>query len=578
MEDISCICKNPQAQSIEIFFQMLSGRMNLSVKARKYIFYMYLLLFGSCTREMVPLLLGSADQSVLRLSSNGKCNYIDAKAIDNFISNRLKCKEILKITIKNRILYKLTPNGYKNLSKFLSSQKMTEGIDASYLKWCVTDACNLVCKNSVHSSVAGIIFIHIAFKCSLAVSDFRLNTPLDQHGNIRTGLFDQSLNRFRSDAYLLIYRPCMQEFFFENDMGTERVDAITAKLERYFALIFSAERDLCSSCIHFTIGDYHVNKEHTDLHIPSKYTLQIYKACVNVLLATAGVRENIPVKPDKIIELINEVSANSGTVQCNILTEIKKYVSEISSICPELADVYSCFDKTRILKAVSYYKKHDCGVYHLNSYSSYLKRREKIFEYCRTVPDMSMLVKRGLRITSSDNCSNATDFMLSYPNLNHEIVNEYMKFIDNHIQEFSYRGKYTDIRDDNNPINKTKFQGSLGEYENIIFFQTDNTFYPFANCYSLHHYKGSFKYSFENISNDISARMRIERYLNDGAPVIPFLQIFIVYSDDIYSLKYVDYLKENYSIFTHEKTYIRLERLSYTSSVTTGNKNGGNYE
>lgn len=569
MEKMICKSKSPQSQSMEIFSMMLSGKINLSVRARKYIFYMYLLLFGSCTREMVPLLLGTADQSGLNLSSGCESNCMDTKTTDNFISNRLKSKDILKITVNNRILYELAPSGYKDISKFISGQNMIVGIDDSYLKWCISGSSGIVRRNSVHSSVAGIIFVHIASKCNFTVSDFRLNTPLDQHGNIRTGLFDQSLNRFRSDVYLLLDRPCRQEFFFENDMGTERKEAIVTKLERYFALIFSAERDLCRSCIHFTIGDYHINNMCADIQIPSKYTLQVYRACVNVLLTAAGIKENKSVKPNETIELINKINYNYGTFQCSILTEIKNYVSEINSIYPEFSDIFSCFDRTKVIKAVSCCRTADCGLYQFNPDIAYLKRREKIFECCRTVPDISILVKRGIRITSSDNCSNAIDFMLSYPHLGNKGINKYMELMEDHIQKYSYRGKYTDIHD-KSIIDKKINQGSFGEYENVVFFQTGNTFYPFANCYTLHHYKGSFKYSFEYISNDISARMRIERYLNDGAPAIPFLQIFIVYTDDIYSLNYINYLKKNYSILTNKSTHVRFEQLSYMNLDNNG--------
>ncbi len=444
---------NPQTQSIEIFSLMLSGEIKLSVKARKYVFYMYLLLFGSCTREMVPLLLGAADKS--NHSSGCKINYTDAKMTDNFISNRLKSKDILRMTVKNRILYKLTPKGYKELSNFLSGQQKVEGMGSTYIKWCDTDACGVICKNSVHSSAVGIIFIHIALRCSFTATDFKLNTPLDQHGNIRTGMFDQSKNRFRSDAYLKLCQPCRQEFFFENDMGTEREDAVAAKLERYAALIFSAERDLCRTSVHFTVGDYHTNKGYMNLRTPSKYTMQVYRSCVNVLLAAAGINTNMPVSTDK-----------------------------------------------------------------------------------------------------------TTDFLLSYPNLRHGGINAYMKLIEKHIHGFSYRGKYTEIHD-SDLITERIIQSSLKEYDNICFFQAGVTYYPFANCYSLHHNKGSFRYSFENISNDISARMRIERYLNDGAPDIPFLQIFVVYSDDIYSLKYVESLKTDYGIPADRQTNIHFEQLQY---------------
>lgn len=53
-------------------------------------------------------------------------------------------------------------------------------------------------------------------------------------------------------------------------------------------------------------------------------------------------------------------------------------------------------------------------------------------------------------------------------------------------------------------------------------------------------------YSLENISDDISARMRIERYFYDSAPDIPFLRIYIVYSGDAYSLEYMEFLKSEY--------------------------------
>lgn len=43
--------------------------------------------------------------------------------------------------------------------------------------------------------------------------------------------------------------------------------------------------------------------------------------------------------------------------------------------------------------------------------------------------------------------------------------------------------------------------------------------------------------------------------------------IFIVYSDDIYSLKYVESLKANYSILLHRQTNVHFEQLQYMDLI-----------
>lgn len=444
---------NPKTRGLGIFLSMLSGNVKLPVKGRKYIFYMFLMLFGSCTREMVPLLLEMADRAI---SHAARKLYIcgdegvRSRTVDDFISYRLRKGSIIRAVIKGRILYSLSPAGYRELSEFLSLPLM-EIHTGRQGAWHQEDMSRAAKNYSVHSSTVGIVFLQMAGKCRISVGDFSLNTPVDLHGSIRGKSFDQSPNRFRSDAHLLISRPYGIEFFFENDMGTERGAAVVAKMERYFTFIFSAERSLDSSCVHFTIGDYHGYGE--------------------------GVRPG-----------------RSGK------------------------------DTRR----------------------AYSARREKIFGWCRNAPDISMLVKRGLRITAGDNCSDGTDFIYSYPFLAMDGIGVYEQSVREHIVSYTYRGKYTDIVD-SNMTDGNLCHGRDAEYSNIRFFQAGGTFYPFANCRVLHDVKGSFTYSFENISDDISARMRIERYLGDGAPDIPFLRIYVVHSDDPYSLEYVEGLKSEYN-------------------------------
>lgn len=542
----SSFYKKPKALGLEIFLHMLSGNMRLPAKGRKYIFYMYLMLFGSCTREMVPLLLEAAGRAVSDappLSAHacgGAC--IGSKAVDDFISYRLRKGSIIKTVIRKRILYSLSPAGGRELSEFLSSSYAASYIGRQYAGWYPGESCKTVKNHSVHSSTVGIAFLHMAGRCRIGVGDFALNTPIDHHGSIRGETFDQAPNRFRSDARLLISSPCRLEFFFENDMGTERMEAVGAKMERYFALIFSKERSLDNSCVHFTIGDYHEKGIKQGIRIPGRNKLQVYRSCVSVLLSAAGMAGvNCPSDAGSVIALLNRANEDHGTEEGNILPEIIEYLSGVRGICPASTDIYSYFDRARLLKMAPAGRAARSETQEKGAGRAYLARREKIFDWCRDAPDISMLVKRGLRITASDNCSDGTDFIHSYPSLSAYGVRVYEKPVREHILSYAYRGKYTDISG-NNP-----YSDDAAAYGNIRFFQAGGTFYPFANCRVLHDEKGSFMYSFENISDDISARMRIERYFNDGAPDIPFLRIYIVYSGDAYSLEYIGFLKSGYS-------------------------------
>lgn len=394
---------------------------------------------------------------------------------------------------------------------------------------------------SVHSSTVGIVFLQMAGKCRISVGDFALDTSVGLHGSIRGKTFDQSPNRFRSDAYLLINHPCRLEFFFENDMGTERGAAVVAKMERYFTFIFSTERSFDSLCVHFTIGDYRGHEERQDIRIPGKNRMQVYRSCVSVLLTVAYMAGGAcSSEVGDIIALLNRISVESSTPGEEILSEIIEYLLVVKSVCPDFTDIYSYIDRTRILKNVSAGVGVRPGILGKVTGQAYTARREKIFGWCRNAPEISMLVKRGLRITAGDNCSDGTDFIYSYPILAMDGIGAYERTVREHIESFSYRGKYTDIAD-------SRMTCHGAEYSNIRFFQAGGTFYPFANCRVLHDVKGSFTYSFENISDDISARMRIERYLGDGAPDIPFLRIYVVYLGDVYSLEYVEGLKSGYS-------------------------------
>lgn len=537
--------KKPKALGLGLFLLMLSGDIKLPAKGRKYIFYMYLMLFGSCTREMVPLLLEAAGRAVSNASplSGHACGGVGiiSKTVDDFISYRLRKGSIIKTVIRGRILYSLSSAGCRELSGFLSSPYIAPYIDGQYAGWYPGDTCKNVKNHSVHSSTVGIVFLHMAGRCRIGVGDFALNTPINPHGSIRGDTFDQSPNRFRSDARLFTISPCRLEFFFENDMGTERMDAVGVKMERYFALIFSAERSLDSSCVHFTLGDYHEDSVKQGIRIPGKNKLQVYRSCVSVLLSAAGMAGgDCPSDAGSVIALLNRVSDASGTAGNDILPEIIEYLSGVRSVCPAFTDIYSYFDRARVLKMASAGGCVPSKTHRKDTRRAYLARREKIFEWCRNAPDISMLVKRELRITASDNCSDGTDFIYSYPSLSAAGVGAYEKTVREHILSYAYRGKYTDIAD------SKPCRDDGAAYSNIRFFQAGSTFYPFANCRVLHSEKGSFTYSFENISDDISARMRIERYLNDGAPDIPFLRIYIVYSGDAHSLEYAGFLESGY--------------------------------
>lgn len=554
--------KKPKAFGLELFLLMISGDIKLPAKGRKYIFYMYLMLFGSCTREMVPLLLDSAGRAVLDMSllSAYACGgpVTGSKAVDDFISYRLRKGSIIKNVIRGRILYSLSSAGYRELSEFLSSSYIMPYIDGKYAGWHQEDGFKSVKKHSVHSSTVGIIFLHMAYRCRVGIGDFALDTPIDPHGSIRGKTFDQSPNRFRSDARLLTSSPCRLEFFFENDMGTERMNAVRAKMERYFVLIFSAERSLDSSCVHFTIGDYHEDGLKQDIRIPRKNKLQVYRSCVSVLLSVTGMEGcACPSDAENVMALLNRVSDASGTAGDNILPEIIEYLCSVRRVCPAFTDIYSYFDRTRILKTMSAGGDILSKAHGKDAGRDYLARREKIFEWCRNVPDISMLVKRGLRITASNNCSDGTDFIYSYPCLSAAGIGAYEKTVRDHILSYAYRGKYTDITE-NKSYDADAYHDNAIIYGNIRFFQAGGTFYPFANCRMLHDEKGSFVYSFENISDDISARMRIERYFNDGAPDIPFLRIYIVYSGDAYSLEYIGFLKSEYSFVMDVREEISL--------------------
>ncbi len=326
--------KKPRALGMELFWLMISGNIKLPAKGRKYIFYMYLMLFGSCTREMVPLLLEAAGRAVSNssLMSVYACGGmgIGSKAVDDFISYRLRKGSIIKTVIKGWILYSLSSVGYRELSGFLSSPYIMPYIDGKYSGWCQEDAFKTAKKHSVHSSTVGIAFLHMADRCHIGVRDFALDTPIDLHGSIRREAFDQSPNRFRSDAYLLTSSPCRLEFFFENDMWTERMDAVRAKMERYFAFIFSAERSLDSSCVHFTIGDYRRVGIKQDIQIPSRNKLQVYRSCVSVLLSAVGMAGGVcPSDAGSVIALLNRICDASGTAGDNILPEIIEYLSSV---------------------------------------------------------------------------------------------------------------------------------------------------------------------------------------------------------------------------------------------------------
>lgn len=535
---------NPKTCGLRIFLAMLSGNVKLPVKGRKYVFYMYLMLFGSCTREMVSLLLGMADKVVQHTSLTSMCVCGDAgissRTVDDFISYRLRKGSIIRTVIRGRILYSLSTAGYRELLEFMSSPFM-EYHTGRQCAWNQEDLARITKNCSVHSSTVGIIFLQMAGKCHIGVGDFALDTPVGLHGSIREKIFDQSSNRFRSDAHLLINRPCRIEFFFENDMGTERGAAVVAKMERYFTFIFSAERSLDSSCVHFTIGDYRRHEKRQDIRIPGKNRMQVYRSCVSVLLSAAHMAgRDCSSEVGDVIAMLNRISAESGTPGDGILSEIMEYLLAIRSACPEFTDIYSYFDRARILKTISAGESVRPGTRGKATGRAYPARREKIFGWCRNAPDISMLVKRGLRITAGDNCSDGMDFIYSYPFLAMDGIAAYEQSVREHIESYSYRGKYTDIADSMMNVHDV-------EYFNICFFQAGSTFYPFANCRVLHDVKGSFTYSFENISDDISARMRIERYLGDGAPDIPFLRIYVVYSGDVYSLEYVERLKSGYS-------------------------------
>lgn len=541
----SVFYKKPQALGLELFLLMLSGSMKLPVKGKKYIFYMYLMLFGSCTREMVSLLLdaaGSALSGALPMSAYAYGGTgIGSKAVDDFISYHLRKGSIIKTVLRKRILYSLSSAGCRELSEFLSSPYAVPYIDGQCARWHPEDVFKTVKNRSVHSSTVGIVFLHMAERCHIGVGDFALNTPIDPHGSIRRETFDQTSNRFRSDARLLTSSPCRLEFFFENDMGTERIDAVGAKMERYFALIFSAERSLDSSCVHFTIGDYRKTSIKQDIRIPGRNKLQVYRSCVGVLMSAAGMSGgDCPPDAGSVIELLNRVNDASGMAGDNILPEIMEYLSCVRRICPEFTDIYSYFDRGRILTAASAGEGVLSKEQRKDIRRYYLARREKIFAWCRNAPDISMLVKRGIRITASDNCSDGMDFIYSYPFLSAAGVKDYEKPVREHILSYSYRGKYTDIAD------RRSGHDGAATYSNIRFFRAGGTYYPFANCRVLHDEKDSFMYSFENISDDISARMRIERYFNDSAPGIPFLRIYIIYSGDAYSLEYIGFLKSEY--------------------------------
>lgn len=93
---------NPKTRGLGIFLSMLSGNIKLPMKGRKYVFYMYLMLFGSCTREMVPLLLGMADRAISH-AARKLCicgdKGVRSRAVDDFISYGLRKGSIMRTVI-----------------------------------------------------------------------------------------------------------------------------------------------------------------------------------------------------------------------------------------------------------------------------------------------------------------------------------------------------------------------------------------------------------------------------------------------------------------------------------------------
>ncbi len=123
-------------------------------------FYMYLMLFGSCTREMVPLLLGWRTGQYrmqheiyvsvgMRVSAAGQWM--------TFISYRIRKGSIMRTVIKGRILYSLSSAGYRELSEFLSSPLM-EYHTGRQGAWHQEDMSRTAKNYSVHSSTVGIVF------------------------------------------------------------------------------------------------------------------------------------------------------------------------------------------------------------------------------------------------------------------------------------------------------------------------------------------------------------------------------------------------------------------------------------
>ncbi len=80
-----------------------------------------------------------------------------------------------------------------------------------------------------------------------------------------------------------------------------------------------------------------------------------------------------------VIALFNRIIAGSDTLGKEILSEITEYLLAVRSICPGFTDIYSYFDRERILKTVSAREGVRPGMPGKVTGRTYSARREKIF-------------------------------------------------------------------------------------------------------------------------------------------------------------------------------------------------------
>lgn len=525
--------------SINIFNRMLTGDIEIPYKGIKYILYQHLIIWGCATREITGLLLQLSYNMLCARRPDRTPRTLNAKILNDFISYQLKTGNISRESVKGTNLYSITSKGIQELAAFHESN---EKISREYI--CLLKHF-LIRKNdnhSIHSANISLIFLHMAFGIRCSIDSFCLNTPVNANGRLLTSSFSQNRNHFKADAHLICGRPVPINMFFENDMGTEQQGTIIDKLNRYYALAFSDETALNRTCLHFTVGKYSgltTDATASAYPLPGKYTLEQYRNMLDTMVCTASYflenseHENlISYCPDAVIRcgesFIENLSFCSRTFE-NMIS----YFKNMYEMLPDTKDVRRFLSPDRL----PHISCRQPGIDMDRHGSAYLQRREKIFKWAET-SNISGLILKGLKLTASDNDCDGTDFFRCYPCLSRSPEKSHLKAV------CEYRKNSPDL---------SRFAGteevasSNCEYDNMRFFKYRGGSFPLANCCQTEINGREMLFCFEHISDDYSARVRIENYLKLGAPTKKNMLLYICYDDDIFSLKYVEKLKGLYS-------------------------------